>query len=74
MLKSYCELPDPLSGPGEGGLSASVGACAAASDIVGMSSFLTLTLRIGFLNGFVLKNRLPSDDKVETLADPEILT
>ena len=73
-MKSYCELLDPLSGSGEGGPSAGICACATASDIGGMSSFLTLTLSIGLLNGFVLKNRLPSDDKVETLTESVILT
>ena len=57
-----------------GGLSASLGVCAATSEIEGMSSFLTFTLRIGFLRGLVRKKRLPSDDSVETQTDSEILT
>ena len=73
-MESYWELLGPLSGPGGGGLSAGPGACAATSEIEGMSSSLIFTLRIGFLKGLVLKKRLPSDDSVETLTDSEILT
>ena len=74
MLKSYWELLDPLTGSGEGSLSASFGACATASEIGETSSFLTFTFRIGFLKGLDLKKRLPSVDRVETLTDSEILT